>query len=145
MDSIYSGYEKKLYDIAIRVTERIRNYGDAYTDKTGKKLFEHLSWRIKSEESMRSKCIEDGLPQDAHSKESAERTAAQTAMSCHLLFDCPFRTVFLNMINCSSDGVSVSWARPENLHHESVLMMNTSISLRAFLMTESHESCTTNL
>ncbi len=87
MDSIYSGYEKKLYDIAIRVTERIRNYGDAYTDKTGKKLFEHLSWRIKTEESMRSKCIEDGLPLDAHSALKEVHDAIGIRIVCLFLND----------------------------------------------------------
>ena len=87
MDSIYSGYEKKLYDIAIRVTERIRNYGDAYTDKTGKKLFEHLSWRIKAEESMRSKCIEDGLPLNAHSALKEVHDAIGIRIVCLFLND----------------------------------------------------------
>ena len=52
-----------------------------------------------------------GMPQEAHSKESAEKTAAVMAAGCLLLFDCPFLTVLLNMVICSSGGVSVSRAR----------------------------------
>ena len=67
MESIYSGYENKLRQIAISVTEKIRDYGNAFTEETGEKLYEHLSWRIKSEESMRKKCVSDGIPETAHS------------------------------------------------------------------------------
>ena len=87
MESIYSGYEKKLHDIAIRVTDLIRDYGNAFSDKTGEKLFEHLSWRIKSEESMRSKCIVDGLPVDTHSALKEIHDAIGIRIVCLFLND----------------------------------------------------------
>lgn len=87
MESIYNGYEKKLHEIAIRVTERIRDYGSTFSDKTGKKLFEHLSWRIKTEESMRSKCVEDGLPLTAHSALKEIHDAIGIRIVCLFLND----------------------------------------------------------
>ncbi len=67
MENIYGEYEKTLHAIAIDLQEKINAYANTYMDEHGDKLYEHLSWRIKSPESMAEKCERDGLPVNAHS------------------------------------------------------------------------------
>ncbi|MCR5250706.1 MAG: GTP pyrophosphokinase family protein [Lachnospiraceae bacterium] len=62
MDSIYGSYEKTLQCIAIRLNDMINDYVNRYLDRTGDRLYEHLSWRIKSPESMADKCRRENLP-----------------------------------------------------------------------------------
>lgn len=67
MNTIYGDYEKTLQTIAMDLHEKINAYANAYMDEHGDKLYEHLSWRIKSPDSMAEKCERDGLPLNAHS------------------------------------------------------------------------------
>lgn len=67
MNTIYGDYENTLQSIAMDLLEKINAYANAYMDEHGDKLYEHLSWRIKSPDSMAEKCERDGLPLNTHS------------------------------------------------------------------------------
>ncbi len=67
MDNIYGGHEKTLHSVAIELTDRIAAYANEHMGRTGEKLYDHLSWRIKSAESMEDKCRREGYPMNAHS------------------------------------------------------------------------------
>lgn len=59
---IYGDYEKTLQSVADSLQDKIHAYCNAHMEATGEKLYEHLSWRIKSPESMLDKCRREGYP-----------------------------------------------------------------------------------
>lgn len=61
MDSIYGVYRPYLEKIMEQITAEIEAFNRKSMEDTGDKLYEHLSFRIKSEESMRNKLSEKGL------------------------------------------------------------------------------------
>lgn len=61
MADIYGGYAPILHNIAVELQNKINGYADACMKERGEKLFEHLSWRLKTPESMEDKCRRDGL------------------------------------------------------------------------------------
>lgn len=81
-ESIYAGYEGVLQDIADDLQKRISIYSEENYEKTGLKLFEHLSCRIKSEESMREKCRRKGLPETPETALSALHDAIGLRVVC---------------------------------------------------------------
>ena len=67
MEKIYSNYREPLdYTMNYLIT-RIQEYNDVQQIKTGHRVYEHLSYRIKSIDSMRAKCERKGLPENAYS------------------------------------------------------------------------------
>ena len=83
-ESIYGKYGKYLEKIKEELEKRFQEYQHAVTIKTGDKAFEHMAARIKSEESMREKCIRKGLPQTAE----AALTEIKDAIGFRII--CPF-------------------------------------------------------
>ncbi|MCR4642886.1 MAG: GTP pyrophosphokinase family protein [Lachnospiraceae bacterium] len=59
---IYGDYEKTLQAVADSLQEKIHTYCNTHLEATGEKLYEHLSWRIKTPESMLDKCRREGYP-----------------------------------------------------------------------------------
>ncbi|MGO5337122.1 hypothetical protein ACTQZS_09985 [Bilifractor sp. LCP19S3_H10] len=62
-DSVYGKYKSALKFVMDSMTDRIRAYNDSFRSEKGEGIYEHLSARIKSEESMREKCRRKGLPE----------------------------------------------------------------------------------
>ncbi len=87
MENIYGNYEKTLHTIAIDLVDKINGYANTYMDSCGDKLFEHLSWRIKSPESMADKCAKDGLPLNIHSALKEVHDAIGLRIVCLFLDD----------------------------------------------------------
>lgn len=65
--SIYGEYESALEHVKNEIVERLLGYRDSVEQETGEKGFEHLTARIKSDESMREKCRRKGLPETPES------------------------------------------------------------------------------
>ena len=59
--SIYGEHEQALIRVMERTAAYIEGCGDRYAREHGEKLYEHLSWRLKSDESMREKLRRKGL------------------------------------------------------------------------------------
>ena len=70
-ESIYGEYGQYLEAVLERVKTRFEDIDRKYFEKKGEHRIEHISSRIKSEESMREKCKRKGLPL---TPESALRT-----------------------------------------------------------------------
>lgn len=62
-DSIYGKYAPLLPKIMKDLTDRIEAFNLEEKEKTGFSVYEHLISRVKSEESMREKCVRKGQPQ----------------------------------------------------------------------------------
>ncbi len=63
-DSIYGKYKVTLEKIMNDFVENIKSYNQATYEKTGYKLFEHITNRIKTEDSMREKCRRKEIPEN---------------------------------------------------------------------------------
>lgn len=66
-ESIYGKYRDTLPKVMKMFTDRIAAYSSAEREKTGEGLYEHLIFRIKSEDSMREKCRRKSLPETPES------------------------------------------------------------------------------
>ena len=62
MDSIYGTYLPYMERIMETIVSQIEAFYGEHTERTGDKLYEHLSCRIKSEESMKAKLSGKNLP-----------------------------------------------------------------------------------
>ena len=67
MSSIYGEFEPRLTYIMGLLTTELESYDRLRFEETGEHIYEHMSARIKSDESMREKCRRKGLPENAHS------------------------------------------------------------------------------
>ena len=65
MDSIYGGYAPQLEKVAADVESRILEVADEERRKRGHSVIEHVSLRVKTEESMREKCLRRGFEPSA--------------------------------------------------------------------------------
>ena len=63
---LYGPYRQTMTDVMNRIREQIETYGREYEAAHGEKLYEHLTWRIKQEESMLEKLQRNGLEATAH-------------------------------------------------------------------------------
>ena len=63
--SLYGDLEGTMRHVMDRLTRKIEAYSSAFEKTNGEKLYEHLSCRIKSEESMREKLRRLGLEENA--------------------------------------------------------------------------------
>ena len=66
-NSIYGEYAEYLDKILEDLSRRFKNYDDYVLERTGEHGFEHITTRIKSDESMREKCIRKGIPETPYS------------------------------------------------------------------------------
>lgn len=64
MDSIYGPYRQRLEEVLNDLTERLKKSNEEIKEARGEGIYEHLTARIKSEESMREKCRRKGLPEN---------------------------------------------------------------------------------
>ena len=87
MDSIYGSYGPALDATLNDIIGRIQAYSDDMKKKTGEAAYEHLIYRIKSENSMREKCDRKGLPQTAYSALHDIRDAIGIRIVCCFLDD----------------------------------------------------------
>lgn len=66
-ESIYGNYKDNLPAIMDDLVHRIEAYNQEVFARTGAKLYEHLTYRVKTEDSMREKCRTKGLPETPQS------------------------------------------------------------------------------
>ncbi len=65
--TIYGPYQAHLNDILNELMGRLNTASEAYREKTGEALFEHLNGRVKNEASMIDKCKRRQLPATPYS------------------------------------------------------------------------------
>ena len=66
-DSIYGKYEDILPQVMEYIAEPVKRFNEDAIKSTGHPIYEHLIYRIKSDSSMRDKCIRKGLPETSES------------------------------------------------------------------------------
>ena len=66
-ESIYGEYKENLQKILDNIVGRINDYTNEEYERSGRKLHEHLIARVKSDESMREKCVRRGIDQTPYS------------------------------------------------------------------------------
>ncbi len=66
-NSIYGEYAVYLDKVLEELSKRFKNFDDYVLEQTGEHGFEHIITRIKSDESMREKCIRKGIPESPYS------------------------------------------------------------------------------
>jgi len=101
MESIYGEYKDNLEKVKDYILYKIEDYNKPY-EKTDHKLYEHLSVRIKSEESMKEKCIRKNLPVTPHSALSELTDSIGFRIVCSFVEDI-YKNIELikNFENCS--------------------------------------------
>ena len=67
MESIYGQYREKLELVLDDLTGRIAGINAKIKEERGEGIYEHLTARVKSDESMREKCRRKGLPEEEKS------------------------------------------------------------------------------
>lgn len=82
--SIYGKYAAYLPQILDDTMAQIR---EAYQEKNGQKLYEHLEGRVKGEESMTQKCKKKGLPLTPESALLENRDAIGLRIVCNFIDD----------------------------------------------------------
>jgi putative GTP pyrophosphokinase len=86
-NSIYGKYRDTLPLVMTSFTDRIAAYSSAVKEKTGEGLYEHLIFRVKSEESMREKCRRRGLPETPESALGELHDAIGVRIVCGFIED----------------------------------------------------------
>ena len=66
-EEIYGGYGAYLAPIMQDLIRKLEDYNKENKAATGFKLYEHLIYRVKAEDSMRDKCLRKGLEQTPQS------------------------------------------------------------------------------
>ena len=87
MNSIYGSYREKLELILNDLTEKIEDLNKAVKDARGEGIYEHLTARVKSEESMREKCRRKGLSEDERSALEEIHDAIGIRIVCSFIDD----------------------------------------------------------
>ena len=90
MDSIYGKYADALHHVMADIVGHIRAYSEAEKKKTGELTYEHLIYRIKSEDSIREKCDRKGIPQNEHSALYEIKDALGLRIVCRFIDDIYF-------------------------------------------------------
>ena len=67
MSSIYGHFEPRLNYVMDILRTELESYDRMTYEETGEHIYEHLTSRIKSDQSMREKCRKRGLPETAFS------------------------------------------------------------------------------
>ena len=86
-NSIYGEYAPYLEMVLQELEKRFKNFDDYVLGETGEHGFEHIITRIKSDESMREKCIRKGLPETAESALSKLTDAIGIRVICSFVDD----------------------------------------------------------
>lgn len=87
MDSIYEDYMPALEETMQDMLGRINIIREQLAAEYGMDSIEHILARIKSEESMREKCIREGLPLNSHSALSVIHDAIGIRIVCAFIND----------------------------------------------------------
>ena len=87
MQSIYGNYTVTLKAVQSYLTERLEKYGRSIYASRGESAYEHLESRIKSEESMREKCLRKGLEPTALSALTKIHDAVGVRIICRFVED----------------------------------------------------------
>ena len=87
MDSIYGEYRIRLETVLRDLTARITMINNETKEERGEGIYEHLTARIKSEESMREKCRRKGLPETENSALEEIHDAIGIRIVCSFLDD----------------------------------------------------------
>lgn len=66
-DSIYGRFEDVLPKVLDDIKGRLERYNENERRKKGEAVYEHLICRIKTDESMREKCVRRGFPENTYS------------------------------------------------------------------------------
>lgn len=85
--TIYGPYKASLEAVMDGFARGIRAYSEAEKEKTGEMLYEHLSYRLKAEDSMREKLTRKGFPLTAESACYAVKDAIGFRMVCRFVDD----------------------------------------------------------
>ena len=101
MESIYGEFENTLEHVKNDIVERLLSYQDTVMSETGEKGFEHLTARIKSDESMREKCRRKNLPETPESALTILRDAIGIRVVCSFVDDVYSVIRFIRgLVNC---------------------------------------------
>lgn len=92
MDTIYGKYAGTLQQVLDDIVGHIEKYSAEEKAKTGEMTYEHLIYRVKSDDSMREKCDRKGLPQTAYSALHDIRDAMGLRIVCRFVDD-----IYLNI------------------------------------------------
>ena len=85
--SIYGEYEGTLQRIMEDIEGRLFAYQERVKSETNENAYEHILARIKTDESMREKCIRNGLPETAESALSKLTDAIGIRVICSFVDD----------------------------------------------------------
>ena len=85
--TIYGPYKASLKAVMDGFAQGIRAYSEAEKEKTGEMLYEHLSYRLKAEDSMKEKLTRKGFPLTAESAFYAVKDAIGFRMVCRFVDD----------------------------------------------------------
>ena len=85
--SIYGEYEGTLQRIMEDIEGRLFSYQERVKSETNENAYEHILARIKTDESMREKCIRKGLPETAESALSKLTDAIGIRVICSFVDD----------------------------------------------------------
>ena len=87
MESIYGKYEDTLEYVQHKIEDSLMDYQYNVYNLTSDNGFEHLSSRIKSDESMRDKCRRKGLPETTESALAIMKDAIGIRVVCLFIDD----------------------------------------------------------
>ena len=100
-ESIYGEYESILEHVKNDIVERLLSYQDSVKRETGETGFEHLTARIKSDESMREKCRRKNLPETPESALYHLKDAIGIRVVCSFVDDVYAVKDFIGrLVNC---------------------------------------------
>ncbi len=98
-ETIYGTYEKYLQSILDDFISKLKAYNQSEYDRTGYKVFEHLTGRIKSDESMREKCRRKGFEENTFHALRSVRDAIGLRVIVSFVDDIYKMTAFIKNIN----------------------------------------------
>ena len=87
MESIYGNQREAMDRVLSQLLAAVEAYGREWEEAHGEKLFEHLSWRIKEEESMRRKLASRGLEATPYQALRGARDALGLRIVCLFIDD----------------------------------------------------------
>ena len=85
--TIYGPHKASLKAVMDGFARGIRAYSEAEKEKTGEMLYEHLSYRLKAEDSMKEKLTRKGFPLTAESACYAVKDAIGFRLVCRFVDD----------------------------------------------------------
>jgi putative GTP pyrophosphokinase len=86
-DTIYGEYAPALEAVLKDLVRRIQEYNEEEKKQNEEAAYEHLIYRLKSQESMMDKCRRKGLPQVSHSAVHDIRDAIGLRIVCRFIDD----------------------------------------------------------